>query len=181
MRAYLSIGTSVSHADAGGSPTLCFRASLSHISQTPCSEEPAKLARALLAAMERRDLTSARQYLAPDFRMCFPGGAEMQSLEELVERSSKRYLSVAKLFEQVNVSPGSEQTVVHFSGRLYGTWADGREFSDTRNPSQAWRKGILRHWSIDAVPALRTLSIIAATAQMMLARICAGAIPALLR
>ncbi|MEO7938419.1 MAG: glutaredoxin domain-containing protein [Burkholderiaceae bacterium] len=92
----------------------------------------ARVARDFLAAMERRDLASARQYLASDFLMCFPGGAEMRNLEELVERSSKRYQSVAKELEQVDASAGLQHTVVHCSGRLFGRWADGREFAGVR-------------------------------------------------
>lgn len=64
--------------------------------------------------------------------MCFPGGAEMRDLEELVQRSGKRYRKVAKDFEEVDESVGPERTVVHCSGRLHGTWTDGREFSGIR-------------------------------------------------
>ena len=63
---------------------------------------PPSVARAFLDAMERRDLGAARRYLAPDFRMCFPGGAEMRHLEDLVERSHGRYRSVAKDFDCID-------------------------------------------------------------------------------
>ncbi len=122
----------LSGASPGGSSPADGATAAAKAGDLSASGEAAKLARAFLAAMEQRDLASARQYLAPDFRMCFPGGAEMRNLEELVERSSRRYQSVAKDFEQVDESPGPEQTVVHCSGRLHGTWTDGRKFADIR-------------------------------------------------
>ena len=91
-----------------------------------------EVALAFLAAMERRDLEAAGRYLSPDFSMCFPGGAEMRRLEELVERSRGRYRSVAKDFDRVDESWTEEGAVVYCSGRLRGTWNDGREFSGIR-------------------------------------------------
>lgn len=91
-----------------------------------------KIALAFLDAMERRDLEAARGYLAPDFSMCFPGGAEMRRLEELVERSSSRYCSVAKDFDRVDESSTDESVVVYCSGRLRGVWSDGQAFSGIR-------------------------------------------------
>ena len=95
-------------------------------------QSPSSVARAFLAAMERRDLETARRYLAPDFSMCFPGGSEMRQLEELVERSRGRYRSVAKDFDRIDEAPATEGTVVYCSGRLRGVWNDGREFSGIR-------------------------------------------------
>ena len=95
-------------------------------------QSPSSVARAFLAAMERRDLETARRYLAPDFSMCFPGGSEMRQLEELVERSRGRYRSVAKDFDRIDEAPAAQGTVVYCSGRLRGVWNDGREFSGIR-------------------------------------------------
>jgi phenylpyruvate tautomerase PptA (4-oxalocrotonate tautomerase family) len=91
-----------------------------------------ELALGFLGAMERRDLEAARQFLAPDFVMCFPGGPEMHRLDELVERSRGRYRSVAKDFERVDESWTDAGAVVYCSGRLHGTWNDGSNFSGIR-------------------------------------------------
>lgn len=91
-----------------------------------------EVALAFLDAMERRDLEAARRYLTPDFSMCFPGGAEMRRLEELVERSRGRYRSVTKEFDRVDESWTDEGAVVYCSGRLRGAWNDGRAFSGIR-------------------------------------------------
>jgi hypothetical protein len=91
-----------------------------------------ELALAFLAAMEARDLDTARHYLAPDFVMSFPGVAELHQLEELVERSRGRYRSVAKDFERIDESWTETGAIVYCSGRLHGTWNDGSEFSGIR-------------------------------------------------
>lgn len=122
----------LSGASPGGPSPAVSAAAGAKDTDVPAAGEAARIARDFLAAMERRDLASARRYLAPDFRMCFPGGAEMRQLEELEERSSKRYRSVGKEFEQVDVSAGPQHTVVHCSGRLFGSWLDGRSFTGIR-------------------------------------------------
>ena len=91
-----------------------------------------ELALGFLGAMERRDLDAARQYLAPDFVMCFPGAADLRRLEDLVERSRGRYRSVAKDFERIDESWTDAGAVVYCSGRLRGTWNDGSSFSGIR-------------------------------------------------
>lgn len=91
-----------------------------------------ELALGFLAAMEARDLAAARQFLAPDFVMCFPGGPEMNRLEELVERSRHRYRSVAKGFDRIDECWTQAGAVVYCSGSLHGTWNDGSSFSGIR-------------------------------------------------
>jgi hypothetical protein len=78
--------------------------------------------------MEARDLDGAAGQLAPGFRMVFPGGREMERLEELVAWSRERYRSVRKTFERVEaVGPA-----VWVSGTLSGEWLDGRSFEGIR-------------------------------------------------
>jgi ketosteroid isomerase-like protein/phenylpyruvate tautomerase PptA (4-oxalocrotonate tautomerase family) len=91
-----------------------------------------ELALSFLGAMERRDLEAARQFLAPDFVMFFPGGFQMHGLEELVERSRGRYRTIAKDFERVDESWTEAGAVVYCSGRLHGIWNDGSNFSGIR-------------------------------------------------
>ena len=56
---------------------------------------PEQTVRAYLDAMERRDLATAKSFLAPGFYMLFPGGKRFDSLEQLVE-SAKSALSQRK-------------------------------------------------------------------------------------
>ncbi len=85
-----------------------------------------------LRTMERRDLDAARAFLAPGFTMCFPGGHEMTRLEQLVERSARRYRHVAKDFETLDACEADGRVVVFCAGRLHGEWADGTPFSGIR-------------------------------------------------
>jgi limonene-1,2-epoxide hydrolase len=96
------------------------------------ASEPVRRVLDFLSAMERRDLDAARTFLGPDFTMCFPGGGEMHRLEELVERSARRYRHVGKDFERVDECAVADRVVVYCSGRLRGEWVDGTPFSGIR-------------------------------------------------
>ena len=81
-----------------------------------------------LRLMEARDLTAASALLAPGFRMVFPGGVEMERLEELVAWSRERYRWVRKTFDRIE----STGEAVWVSGTLAGEWLDGRAFEGIR-------------------------------------------------
>jgi hypothetical protein len=85
-----------------------------------------------LGQMQRRDLVSARQWLADDFRMTFPGGAVMKKLEELLEWASSRYLHVSKVYEQFDQCWRGDSVVVYCFGYLQGQWLDGSEILNVR-------------------------------------------------
>lgn len=91
-----------------------------------------EVVRAFLLSMQERDLQGASQWLAPDFSMCFPGGAKLHSLQELTQWASGRYRHVAKDFERFEECWTGEVAVVYCSGTLRGTWLDGQEFSGIR-------------------------------------------------
>jgi len=93
---------------------------------------PAKQVRGFLAAMEQRDLETARTFLAPDFTMTFPGGTTMTELEALVAFSKARYKFVRKTFESVDTGWQGACAVVHCHGTLAGEGLDGRTFSGVR-------------------------------------------------
>jgi phenylpyruvate tautomerase PptA (4-oxalocrotonate tautomerase family) len=93
---------------------------------------PDEVVRAYLHAMERRDLTSAKALLAPDFAMTFPGGARFTRLEELVEWAKPRYRHVAKEYERFDTVHGLEHAAVYCFGTLFGEWLDGSKFSGIR-------------------------------------------------
>lgn len=85
-----------------------------------------------LQRMQDRDLAGAGQLLAADFRMCFPGGAVMHRLEELIEWARGRYRHVAKDYERFDECWTEDGAIVYCSGTLRGTWLDGREFAGIR-------------------------------------------------
>lgn len=87
---------------------------------------------AFLAAVEARDLDSARQYLADDFQMCFPGGARFTELSELVEWAKPRYRFVRKSIDSVQVAYEPWHSVVFCHGTLAGEWPNGDTFEGIR-------------------------------------------------
>jgi len=93
---------------------------------------PEETVREFLAAMERRDLAVAAGFLAPEFSMVFPGGAQFSRLEDLVAWSRQRYRRVGKVFERVDTAASLDCAVVYCSGTLQGEWLDGRPFSGIR-------------------------------------------------
>jgi hypothetical protein len=90
--------------------------------------DAAATVRAFLDAMEARDLERAGGYLGPGFAMTFPGGVQMQRLEELVAWSRTRYRFVRKTYERFD----SCGEAVYCFGTLAGEWLDGRAFSGIR-------------------------------------------------
>lgn len=92
------------------------------------------LVRRYLDAMEARDLPAARALLAPGFRMLFPGGAQMESLEQLIEWSRPRYQFVRKKYEQFDHCAGAHGAtdIVYCYGTLEGRWNDGSDFAGIR-------------------------------------------------
>ena len=85
-----------------------------------------------LRIMEARDLDHARTFLAPDFRMTFPGGVTMTTLEQLVDWSKGRYRKMKKTFEDFDVFKDGEDTVVYSTGMLNGEALDGSPISEVR-------------------------------------------------
>ncbi|AWB35875.1 tautomerase family protein [Orrella marina] len=93
---------------------------------------PMETVRAFLHAMQDRDLAKARTYLAPEFKMTFPGDATMTRLEDLVEFSRLRYRFVQKTFESFDTSWKGDVAVVHCHGTLNGEALDGIPFKGVR-------------------------------------------------
>jgi len=88
--------------------------------------------RAFLERMQERDLEGASRLLAPDFTMCFPGGAVMRRLDELLQWAQTRYREVAKDFERFDECWTGAGATVYCCGSLRGTWLDGRSFEGVR-------------------------------------------------
>ncbi len=85
-----------------------------------------------LAAMEARDLDKARDFLAEDFTMIFPGGRKFHTLEELRDWAATRYRRIAKDYEQFDEIPGEGGSIVYCHGTLHGEFPDGTAFSGIR-------------------------------------------------
>ncbi|MDJ0992055.1 MAG: nuclear transport factor 2 family protein [Dinoroseobacter sp.] len=94
--------------------------------------EPEQIVRSYLDAMDARDLDAAEQYLAPGFKMTFPGGVTMKKLTELTNWARKRYTKVSKSFAGFDTMAATRTEVVYCYGTLSGTWCDGTEFRDVR-------------------------------------------------
>jgi limonene-1,2-epoxide hydrolase len=92
---------------------------------------PADIVRDYLAAMEARDLDTARAHLAAGFVMHFPG-ATLRTLEELIAWSTPRYRFVGKTYDAVDAYPSDQGAVVYARGALHGQWPDGAPFSGIR-------------------------------------------------
>ncbi|HLV77310.1 MAG TPA: nuclear transport factor 2 family protein [Marinobacter sp.] len=94
--------------------------------------DPAQMVTDFLMTMERRELDHARNYLADEFVMTFPGSGELTSLEQLVEWGKGRYRFVKKTIASVDVAPRVDGPLVIVHGTLSGEWPDGRAFSGVR-------------------------------------------------
>ncbi|MEO1223984.1 MAG: nuclear transport factor 2 family protein [Pseudomonadota bacterium] len=88
--------------------------------------------RAFLAAMEARDLETARSMLAGDFTMIFPGGRKMTRLEDLVAWAAGRYRRVKKRIDQTETASDGATATVYVIGTLFGEWPDGSAFDGIR-------------------------------------------------
>jgi hypothetical protein len=49
--------------------------------------------------MQERDIAKAQSFLHSDFRMCFPGGVLMHTLQELTTWAQTRYSRIGKHYE----------------------------------------------------------------------------------
>ena len=90
------------------------------------------IVRAYLAAMEARDLETAKSFLAPGFTMIFPGDVHLGSLEELIAWAKDRYARVGKTFDAFDEMTHDGKDIVYCHGALNGEWLDGTEFSGIR-------------------------------------------------
>ena len=99
---------------------------------TPAAKDPGALALAFLRAMEDRDLAGAQAFLAPGALLTFPGGVVYASLDDLVAGSARKYASVRKRIEAVDVVSGSDEDVAYVFGTLYGRWSGDIPFEGIR-------------------------------------------------
>ncbi len=97
------------------------------------TDDPVRVVRDYLAAMERRDLAAAKAMLAPGFGMVFPGDRRMSTLEELVESAKRRYRRALKDYERFDVAAGPDgASVVYCFGTLRGELLSGEPYSGIR-------------------------------------------------
>ncbi len=103
-----------------------------HRSGAPALPDPCAAVRDYLAAMEARDLDSARAMLGAGFVMNFPGASDLTTLEELIAWSKPRYRFVKKTYDGFEALQGEGCAVVYARGTLYGEWPDGTPFDSIR-------------------------------------------------
>jgi len=101
-------------------------------SGAPARPDPCDTIRAYLAAMEARDIDTARAMLAPGFVMNFPDAPGMTTLEQLIAWAKPRYAFVKKTYDRFETLQNGPTTVVYSMGTLYGEWLDGTAFADIR-------------------------------------------------
>ncbi|TQV80888.1 tautomerase family protein [Denitrobaculum tricleocarpae] len=93
---------------------------------------PSEIIRSYLAAMEARDLETAKQWLADTALLTFPGGADFTSLEAMIEWARARYRSIGKTYERFDETGTDDGAVVICQGTLHGEWLDGSKFEGIR-------------------------------------------------
>lgn len=98
----------------------------------PVLPDPCAVVRAYLAAMEARDLPSARAMLGDGFEMHFPGAAAMTTLDALIDWSKPRYRFVKKTYDGVEACQAGAMAIVYARGTLHGEWPDGTAFAGIR-------------------------------------------------
>ncbi len=94
--------------------------------------QPEDTVRAFLAAMEARDLDTAKGFLDDGFAMTFPGGSQFSELSELVDWARDRYKSVTKTFDGFDCAFHGTSATVFCFGTLSGVWPDGTSFEGIR-------------------------------------------------
>jgi len=88
---------------------------------------------AYLAAMEARDLESARHQVAEgDLELVFPGGRRFTRIDQIVQNSSGRYRLVKKRITGREAWASDGRVKVLITGTLYGAWPDGTPFENIR-------------------------------------------------
>lgn len=99
----------------------------------PALPDPAETVRGFLAAMEARDIDTARAMLGAGFTMTFPATAPMATLEELIAWAAPRYRFVTKTYEGFDaMQSADEAAIVYCRGTLSGEWPDGTAFDGIR-------------------------------------------------
>lgn len=98
----------------------------------PANADPRLLVKDYLAAMEARDLDTAKALLGDGFQMIFPGTQAMTSLTELIEWAKDRYRFVTKAYEAIEAFHNGRVSVVYVRGTLAGEWMDGTAFDGIR-------------------------------------------------
>ena len=99
----------------------------------PALPDPAAIVKEYLAAMEARDLESARALLAEGFVMQFPGSAPMHALDDLSAWAGPRYRFVKKTYHGFDAMQGTgPAALVYCRGTLSGEWPDGTAFEGIR-------------------------------------------------
>ncbi len=97
------------------------------------TEEAIDRAERYLAAMEARELDSARGFLSDrGLTLVFPGGRVFSSIDEIVANSGRRYARVGKHIDRRSAWAEGGAVHVLIAGTLHGAWPDGTAFDGIR-------------------------------------------------
>ncbi|MDP4990545.1 MAG: tautomerase family protein [Marivita lacus] len=103
-----------------------------HRKPAPALPDPTQIVRAYLAAMEARNLDTAKAMLGDGFQMVFPATRPMTELSELIDWSKGRYSFVKKTYDGFDALHSNGVALVYARGTLYGEWMDGTPFEGIR-------------------------------------------------
>ncbi|PWJ16206.1 nuclear transport factor 2 family protein [Jannaschia seohaensis] len=102
------------------------------MTDTKSQSEAERVVRTFLAALEARDLDTARALTGPGFEMRFPGTGAMTDFAELMDWAAGRYRRVGKTIDAVESFADEAKSVVYTRGTLAGDWPDGTPFDGIR-------------------------------------------------
>jgi hypothetical protein len=88
--------------------------------------------REFLDALGRRDLETARAYLAPGFTMTVSGNYRFRALDEFAAFSASRNGPVRKHVDGLEACEAPVGVAVYASGTMAGSWLDGSTFQGVR-------------------------------------------------
>ena len=92
----------------------------------------AEIVTGFMRSMEARNMASDKRCTVAGFNMQFPGALSFTDFAELLAWSRKRYASVRKSFDRIDVAHKDGVDVVYISGALLGSRLDDTTFRDIR-------------------------------------------------
>ena len=100
--------------------------------EVPQMDDVSVTVRTYMRAWEARDLHALKASVTPDAIMTFPGGIEYHDVEECVLDRGRRFQSIRKQIEWMDVSQDDDSAVVYMCGYLNGVALDGRPITKVR-------------------------------------------------
>ena len=104
------------------------------IADNECALKAATIVDTYLRTLMIPDPESARRFIAPDLKITFTGGREMNDPAQCAAFNAGRYAWVKKRYERIEVvsCATDNEAVVYRLGTLFGEWPDGTPFEGNR-------------------------------------------------